>query len=46
MLSPENGTEYFEIIFNVVNQKDLTLEQYKEIECFIYDKLKQIENEY
>jgi hypothetical protein len=45
IVSPENGTEYYEIIFKVCSRKDLSLEDYKEIDDLIYEKLKEQENE-
>lgn len=39
IVSNENGTEYFDIFFRVSNERDLTLEEYKEIEDLIYKKL-------
>jgi hypothetical protein len=45
IISPANGTEYFEITFNVVNQKDITYQQYKNIETLIYIELQKIKND-
>jgi hypothetical protein len=39
IVSNENGTEYFDIFFRISNPRDITLEQYKEIEDLIYKKL-------
>ena len=45
IVSPENGTEYYEIIFKVCSRNDLSLKDYQEIEYLIYERLKKKEND-
>jgi len=45
IISPENGTEYYEIIFKVCSKNDLSLKDYQEIDDLIYEKIKLKEND-
>ena len=46
IVSIENGTEYFNIFFEVCSRTDLTVKEHKEIEDLIYERLKKIEDEH
>lgn len=44
-VSNENGTEYFKIFFEILNDSDISFEEHKEIQSLIYEKLQSFKEE-